>query len=405
MPQMGLEVTEGTVVTIHVEVGAQVSEGDAVVEMETDKALSEIPAPRGGFVHAIEVEVGDTVAVGATLLQLGDEAPVTGAAQPSNGGDAVPAAKAVATPAANGGGATDARSSNGVVAGTAAAERILAAPVARRAAEQLGVPLATVTGTGPRGRITLQDVEAAAASTTRTMPSTQAPGSERLEPMSATRRAVARRMTESQQLPQFALRREIEAGWLLSEKERLAVGETSRVNVNDLLVQALAETLTRHPDLAASYVEGEDGRPQLLRPAGVDVGLAVATDRGLLVPVIRGAHERPLSELAADRIRLVEAARKGRLALDEMSGANVTISNLGAAGVDSFNAMINPGEAAILAVGRIVERVVPRERGIAIAPMLMLTLTLDHRVVDGATGGAALGELASLLEGEMSWRP
>jgi pyruvate dehydrogenase E2 component (dihydrolipoamide acetyltransferase) len=223
--------------------------------------------------------------------------------------------------------------------------------------------------------------------------------------MSATARAVARRMTASQLIPQFALSRDIDAGWLLAEKDRLKAEGVTGVSVNDLLMQALADTLARHPALAASYVESDDGRPQLRHRAGADIGLAVATDRGLVVPVIRRADALPLRDLAHERARLVELARRGRLSLEDMSGATVTISNLASAGVDRFNAMVNPGEAAILAVGRVVERVVPQGRGMTIAPMLALTLTLDHRVVDGAAGGAALAELASLLEGGMSWRP
>jgi len=137
---------------------------------------------------------------------------------------------------------------------------------------------------------------------------------------------------------------------------------------------------------------------------GVDVGLAVATDRGLLVPVLRRTHERSLGELAAERVRLVDAARAGRLGLDEMSGATITISNLGGFGIDSFTAMLNPGESAILAVGRPLERVVPRDRSLTVVTTISLSLTIDHRVMDGASGARALVELADLLEGAMTWR-
>jgi pyruvate dehydrogenase E2 component (dihydrolipoamide acetyltransferase) len=259
------------------------------------------------------------------------------------------------------------------------------------------------------GRITLKDVEqhAAALAAGGTPPApASATATEQLEPLSGTRRAVARRMTQSQQIPQFALNREIDASWLLAEKEQRAHDVDAGVSINDLIVQALAETVLAHPDLACSYVEPVDdgGAPQLRRREGVDVALAVATERGLLVPVIRRAHERPLHELASERARLVAAARSGRLALEEMSGSTITLSSLAGFGVDSFVAMLNPGESAILAVGRAVEKVLPRGRGLAIAPTLSLTLTIDHRVIDGAAGGAALAELAALLEGAMTWR-
>jgi pyruvate dehydrogenase E2 component (dihydrolipoamide acetyltransferase) len=402
MPQMGLEVAEGVVVAIHVAVGARVVEGDPLVELETDKALSDVGAPRDGFVHSVEVQVGDTVAIGDTLVVLAADLGSgidTGSDEPAPAGsDRVSAAD----------GAAD--SASGAVAARAPGEgRLRAAPVARRAAERLGVPLDDLVGTGPSGRITLADVERHAAALPAAGPPpapASATGAEQLAPLNGTRRAVARRMTQSQQIPQFALNREIDASWLLAEKEQRAHDLGAGVSINDLIVQALAETVLRHPDLARSYVEPADdgGAPQLRLREGVDVALAVATERGLLVPVIRRAHERPLHELASERARLVAAARSGRLALEEMSGSTITLSSLAGFGVDSFVAMLNPGESAILAVGRAVEKVLPRGRGLAIAPTLSLTLTIDHRVIDGASGGAALAELAALLEGAMTWR-
>jgi pyruvate dehydrogenase E2 component (dihydrolipoamide acetyltransferase) len=375
MPQMGLEVTEGIVAAVHVAAGARVSEGDLLLELETDKALTEVVAPRDGLVQSIEVEVGDTVELGATLVVLADEE-----------GERVVAA-AAPEPASE---------------PPAVGERLRAAPVARRAAEQLGIPLASVTGTGPRGRITLADVKRAAAGAKPTANGSAPPAAGRLEPMSATRRAVARRMTQSQQIPQPVLTREIDATWLLSEKERVSRAGGAKVSVNDLICQSLAETVLRHDGLALSYADGTP--PQLSRREGVDVGLAVATERGLVVPVIRRTDQRTLGEIAQERARLVDAARSGRLGLEEMTGATISLSNLGGFGIDSFTAMLNPGEAAILAVGRTVERVLPRDRGLAVVPTLALSLTIDHRVLDGASGADALVELAGLLEGGMAWR-
>jgi len=402
LPQSGLEVSEGTVVALDVAVGDRVAEGERLLDVETDKALSEVVAPSAGVVISVEVEVGDTVPVGATLVRLGepDEAGAA-AGQPSSasaGHAPEPAAPArppvtVAAPAA----ASERRG----------AHRIRAAPLARRAAVHLGVALEELTGTGPRGRITLGDVERAAGE--RRGPGAEpaqggnGAGAERLEPLSATRRTVARRMTESQRIPQFSLHRDVDAEWLLAEKGRLSADGPARIGVNDLLVQALAETVGRHPDLGASYVE-DGGGPQLRRRDGVNVGLAVATERGLLVPVIARAHERSLAELALERARLVGSARDGRLGGEDMRGASISLSSLASFGVDRFNAMLNPGESAILAVGRTTDRVVPRERGLAVVPTMTLTMTLDHRVLDGAAGAAALAELAGLLEGGMTWR-
>ena len=400
LPQSGLEVSEGTVVTIDVAVGDRVAEGDRLLEVETDKAMSDVVAPSAGIVVSIEVEVGDTLPVGATLLRLGEpEDAAATAAQPSSDAGQPVATAAAASPVA---------ATNPAAAERRGAHRIRAAPLARRAAADLGVALEDVKGTGPRGRITMRDVERVAGERRPAAaghPGNGASAGERLEPLSATRRTVARRMTESALIPQFSLHRDVDADWLLAEKERLSTAGPARIGVNDLLVQALAEMVARHPDLGSSYVEAENGgRPQLRRRDGVHVGLAVATERGLLVPVIARAHERTLAELALERARLVGAAREGRLSGEEMRGASISLSSLASFGVDRFNAMLNPGESAILAVGRTSERVVPRHRGFAVVPTMALTMTLDHRVVDGAAGAQALAELVDLLEGGMTWR-
>lgn len=402
MPQMGLEVAEGTVAAIHVAVGDQVAEGDPLLELETDKALTDVVAPRSGNVVVIEVEVGDTVAIGQTLIVLasGDE-------ERKGGPSPVEVTPSSAAPAGSGG---ERRGAAPTSRRAAVGERLRAAPIARRAAERWGIPLEEVVGTGPRGRVTLRDVEAASARAARggagaaKRDSTAPPAEEELEELGATRRTVARRMTLSQKIPQFPLTRQIDATWLLDEKERLST-RAAKLSVNDLLIQSLAETALRHRDLAASYVERDDGGPaQLRRRSDIDVGLAVATDRGLVVPVLRRARERSLGELAAHRLRLVDAARSGKLRQEEMGGATITLSSLAGFGVDSFAAMLNPGETAILAVGRVVERVVPCDRGLAVIPTLTLTLTIDHRAMDGASGAQALSSLAELLEGGMAWR-
>jgi pyruvate dehydrogenase E2 component (dihydrolipoamide acetyltransferase) len=380
LPQSGLEVEEASVVALHVAAGDRVAAGDVLLEVETDKALSEIVAPAAGTVAEVLVAEGDTVAVGTLLVRLDGEVPVAAAGA--------------------GGGASTVR----------------AAPVARRAAARMGIDLEGVAGTGPRGRITLRDVERIAEPELVAEPAPEPaaappapdrappPDHGRLEPLDATRRAIAARMADSQRIPQFALRREIDASWLLAEKDRLA--GAVRLTLTDLLVQALAVAVAAHPGLAAAFVEDAgDGRPALRHPGGVHVGLAVATPRGLRVAVLRDADRRTLGDLSRERAGLVAAARDRGLPAEAMAGATVTLSNLGPFGVDSFTAMLEPGTSAILAVGRTVERVVPAGRGVTIVPTLALSLTLDHRAVDGATGAAALGALAELLEGAMAWRP
>jgi pyruvate dehydrogenase E2 component (dihydrolipoamide acetyltransferase) len=448
LPQMGLEVAEGVVLVLPLAVGATVAEGDTVAEVETDKAIAEVAAPRAGVITSIEVAIDDTVPIGTVLVRIGDSADEIGGApdgspsapdeasssvpvaaiadaaapagSPADAVGAAPAASpagevAAASVASSTSATTDAGpASNGASNGatTADGRRLRVAPIARRAAAANGIELEQVTGTGPSGRITLGDVEKAIAARTETSsheapaisPQPAPPGGGRLEPLSATRQSIARRLSESQLVPQYTLSREIDAGWLLAEKVRLTASGPIKVGVLDLLLLGLAETIKRHRVLAAAFVPARDGQPPSLRhPDQIDLGVAVATDRGLLVPVIRGAEQRSVAELVLERSRIVDLTRAGRLGPADMGGAAATLSSLGTFGVDTFNAMLNPGESAILAAGRAVERLVPRERGIAVAPMISLTFTFDHRVVDGATGGAALSELADLLEGGIEW--
>jgi pyruvate dehydrogenase E2 component (dihydrolipoamide acetyltransferase) len=368
MPQLGLEVHEGTVVAVLVELGAAVMEGQAVVELATDKADTTIDAPRAGYVSAIAVTVGDAVTTGATLLCIADDP-----GESSRLPDSAP--------------------------GPAVAAPVKVAPVARRAAEELGISLEALAGTGPGGRIVLDDVRRAAAAAV-SPPGSSEPGA---EPVSARRRRIAERMVASQrEIPQYRLERDIDASHLGSAKVELSEHATRRITVNDLLVQAIGEMVVRHPALAVTYVDGD--QPCLRHRAVVDVGIAVATDRGLLVPVVRRVDERSLVEIAAERSRLIHAARTATLDLRQMGEATITLSSLSAYGVDRFTAMVNPGESSILAVGRTIDRLVPREGGIAVVPMMTVTLSLDHRAVDGAVGAEALGTLAELLEGAMAWR-
>lgn len=424
MPQLGLEVSEGSVTSVLVALGDAVERDQPVVELETDKAIAEITAPRAGIVRTIDADPGDVVRVGALLLRLADTADESlenagddGVAAAPTNGDAPPdAATAARAPTAT----------------QVATPRIRVAPVARRAAAQLGVDLAAVIGTGPRGRITLRDVRArneqegarrtdpapAPASTPAAPPSVPPPApSELARPpvpdiatatgdveVTALRRAIARRMTDSQRIPAYELVKDIDATHLLAEKEAQTSRGSARVGINDLLLQALAETVVRHRALATTFHES-DREIVMTRSQDADVGLAVATDRGLVVPVIRHADELGLGDIVGERRRLVASARAGRLRIEEMAGGVVTLSSLAGFGIDHFTAMLNPGQSSILAVGRTVEKVVARRRMIAIVPTITLTMTFDHRVVDGATGAAALAELAALLEGAMLWRP
>jgi pyruvate dehydrogenase E2 component (dihydrolipoamide acetyltransferase) len=407
MPQMGLEVNEATVLDVLVGVGDEVAAGTPLLELETDKATTEVVATRPGFVTEIDVVVGQVVAVGERLAVVGDTADER--AEDDTAGASYTGAESGPTPPVA---VETVPNDDAPVATTDRRGRLRAAPVARRAAARLGVQLETIAGTGPRGRITLPDVEAAAngaASARRPRAAADAAPvaaqPEDVEPFSGLRRTIARRMTASQLIPQYQLQRDVDATHLLAQKEAQAAAADGgpRPGFNDLLMQAIAEMVVRHPALATSYVD--DPQPGAQRRADVDVGLAVATDRGLVVPVLRRVDRSGLRELAGERGPLVAAAREGRLAADQMAGGVITLSNLAAFGVDRFTAMLNPGESAIVAVGRVTDRVAPRGRGLTVVPILTVTISFDHRTVDGAVGGAALAELAELLEGGMTWRP
>ncbi|MDO8210150.1 dihydrolipoamide acetyltransferase family protein [Conexibacter sp. CPCC 206217] len=430
MPQMGLEVTEGTVSALLVEVGARVSQDDALLELETDKATTDVVAPCDGVVRAFTVAVGDTIPVGATLVQLADSAEESLAG--TGEGEPASASGTVAESGAQSAGMGVA------IAALAPAESVSAqapggrdrawrraAPVARRAAAALGIALDQLDGTGPRGRITLRDVERAAAghgaadadgtavgngvadanAIAVTATATAPPSDDvAIEQPSALRRAIARRMSESQTIPQFQLVRDVDATHLLQRRAALVAdvaAGAARPGVNDLLVQAIAETAVRHPLLATSWVERDGELPLLQRRQSIGVGIAVATERGLVVPVVRDVPHAGIAEIAAQRTQLVAAARAGRLALEQMRGGAITLSSLAGFGVSQFSAMVNPGESAIVAAGRVTDTVVVRGRTLAIVPTLTLTVSFDHRVVDGAAGAEALTTLVALLEGEL----
>jgi pyruvate dehydrogenase E2 component (dihydrolipoamide acetyltransferase) len=393
MPQMGLEVNEATVLRVLVGVGEVVAKDDPLFEVETEKATVEVVAPRMGVVVGLNVEIGDLVPVGGLLATLGDEREERSdnsttkpmARESDSGKVARPAATLSATHQET---AVDTRP-------------IRAAPAARRLAAEHGIALQSLSGSGPRGRITVRDVE-------RAREVDKAGGATSATELLSRRRAViARRMTESQQIPQYALQRDIDASELLEQKVALAASTPAaaagNIGITDLLIQAIGEMVVRHPVLAEAFVESP--APAVLRHPRVGVGLAVASTEGLVVPVVHDVPACTLGEIGLERRRLTDIARAGKLTPLETSGGVVTLSNLGGYGIDRFAAMLNPGESAIVAVGRMIDRVVPAKRGIAVLPMLTLAITFDHRVVDGAIGATALADLAELLEGGMTWRP
>jgi pyruvate dehydrogenase E2 component (dihydrolipoamide acetyltransferase) len=391
MPKWGIEMQEGTVNGWHAAIGETVARDAPLVDVETDKIVNTVESPYAGTLRRILANVGDVLPVGALLGVYAEPAvgeaeidafvaafrPVDASHEPAAPLTEAPAAVAAA-PAAP----TDTES------------RV--SPIARRLAERLGIDLAGIQGTGPNGRISKEDVEAAARraappDATPAAPAVAANAPTRV-PLSATRRTIARRLVESKQtIPHYRLGRDLDAGALVARVGALRAAGV-RVSINDLVLRATGLALARHPTLNGHLVGDE-----FLCYADADIAVAVSTPDGLMTPVLRAVNRRALAELAAEARDLAARARAGDLRREDISGGTFTVSNLGMFGVERFDAIINPPQVAILAVGAVREVVVVRDGAPCVAHALAVTLSADHRVIDGAVGGAFLATLAELV--------
>jgi pyruvate dehydrogenase E2 component (dihydrolipoamide acetyltransferase) len=447
MPRMGLTMEEGTVLAWRKQPGQAVAAGEPLLEIETDKATVEIEAPAAGVLGTILAQAGETRAVGAVvgyLLAVGEAAAGKAAADQAATGQAaagevaagIAAATASQPPAASGAkprGRAQVRASPaarhqarlhgvdlGNVAGTGPGGRVVAwnvasappaasaaaatpalasavtraSPVAQRVAADLGVDLSQVAGTGASGRVMRQDVERAAAPQPPT--ATAAPGT--VQPLTRAQRLAADRMTASfATAPHFYLHAEVDARPLLALRAallpRLQARAGVHLTVTDLLIHFCARTLVQHPRVWAQWADGGWRQGD-----GIHIGVAVDTPAGLVVPVIRDAHQLGLTEIARRRADLGARARAGKLLPPDLELGVFTLTNLGMFNVDAFEAILNPPQAAILAVGRIKERALVDHGAVIAAPTLNLSLSADHRVLDGAAGARFLGDLVDLLE-------
>jgi pyruvate dehydrogenase E2 component (dihydrolipoamide acetyltransferase) len=274
---------------------------------------------------------------------------------------------------------------------------VKASPLARRIARERGIDLAALTGTGPDGRIVAEDVERAAAPAPAPTAAPGAPPAEvEVVQLTSIRRTIARRLTQAWEAPVFQLTVTADASELVATRERtlgLMADGAVKPTVNDVLTRVVASALMRHRAVNAHFVEGE-----IRRFPAAHVGIAVATANGLVVPVVRDADRRSVQEIAAVRSDLVSRARDGKLQLQDLADGTFTISNLGMYGVEQFIAVLNPPQAAILAVGAIEDRAVPRNDEVVVRPMLTMTLTCDHRTIDGATAADFLRTVKEFLE-------
>ena len=408
MPRLSDTMAEGVLSQWLKKEGDPVRKGDVLAEIETDKATMELEAYDEGVLERLLVPEGATVPIGQPIAVIGDGTH-TGTAAPA----APPAPAPPAPPPAEPGpGKPAALPAPGAPA--AAGTQIRISPLARKIARDRGIDLATIIGTGPGGRIVRADIEAAAAAAESDPAATAAasppprPGEaaaaaaaggqadDEEVPLTAVRRITARRLTESAAAPHFYLTGIIDAGPLLAFRtevnDRLAADGT-KVSITDLLVRACAVTLRAHPQVNSSW-----GGDKIILHRRIHMGVAVALDDGLIVPVIRDADRKSLGEIAAEARVLADRARAGKLVPQEFTGSTFTISNLGMFGVDHFTAVINPPEAAILAVGAATEEPVIRDGQLAGRPTIKLTLSIDHRVLDGATAAVFLRDLKDTLQ-------
>jgi pyruvate dehydrogenase E2 component (dihydrolipoamide acetyltransferase) len=374
IPKIGLVMENARLVRWLKDVGDVVRQGEPLLELETEKSVVEIECTESGRLVELLLRADQEARVGDRIAWL------------ENG---IAAAPGQSAPEAN-------REDN--------AERIKSSPVARRLAAQHAVDLRGITGTGPRGRVQLIDVQRALESPAAAGPVASAPPG--VQSLSSMRRALARSMTLSNAtVPQFAVERAVD--WTALKTLRAKLGAelpagTARPSVNDFLLQGIAGALHRFPALNVTFA-GDANSPDagVVAAQGVHIGLVVAVDQGLLVPVFHDVERLGLQELARRRRDVVQRALQGKLKREELDGATFSLSNLGKDGPDRFNALINPPQSAILAVGRRRDCVVARNGSIHVRPMSQLTLTVDHRVADGRLASDFLASLVDILEGDV----
>jgi pyruvate dehydrogenase E2 component (dihydrolipoamide acetyltransferase) len=416
LPRLGQGMESGTVVRWLKQEGDKVEKGEPLYELDTEKVTQEVEADASGVLLKIAVQEGE-VPVGQTVAVIGEEGEdvaveETPAAEAPSAEEA-PAEEEAPEEEGSRAPARDEERERGREAAEAepsmaeqitevrepsrADGRVKASPLARRIAREKGLDLAQIRGTGPEGRIVAEDVERAVAAPAPAAAPTAAP-TEEPEPESLTsiRKTIARRLTKAWEAPVFQLVMSADMTRAQEVRERhvkrMREGET-KPTVSDVLTKVCAAALLRHPEVNAHYAD-----EALTRYPTANVGMAVATDRGLIVPVIQSAERLTLGEIAAARADLVTRARNAKLQQADLEGGTFTISNLGMYGIEQFVAVLNPPQVAILAVGAIEEKPVVVDGELEILPKMSLTLTCDHRALDGSVASEFLGTVRDLLE-------
>ncbi len=386
MPALEMAQETGKLLAWRKNQGEQVTKGEPLLEIETDKAVVEVEAPGDGLLAGITAQIGDEIPVGQTiawLLQPGEQPPVATEAKSSS-------ARATTAP--------DRRPSQApppTEGHAAAAPQI--SPKARRLAKELGVDIRQIRGTGPDGTISSADVQAAANSDMNAPPA----AAREAEALSQVARLMAERTTQSwTSVPHFFLVQTVDAGALSDTQKKLSAESAagSAPTVTDLLIGLLARVLAKHPGMNSSWTgDGIRANPE------INISVAMAVKDGVVGAVIPQANQKDIATISVLRRELTERARAGRLRPADIAGGTFTLSNLGMYQVHAFSAIITPPQCAILAVGAIADAVVPVEGKPGIRPMMTMTLSSDHRVVDGARAAQFLADLASAIRAPGSW--
>lgn len=381
MPKMNLSMEEGAIVKWLVEEGAEVGTGDVVAEVETDKTVTPLTAPREGVIARLLIREGNTVKVGEAIAEWAGERGVSPA----------PASYTAAAQHAE----------------LPMRAPVAISPAARRRARELGIDYASIRGTGPRGRIVYRDVEHMASGPEHGLQSTPPLPMEFVERVALTpmRRRIAERMLESvQSIPQFSITLTVDIARLLAVKKAMEPSMEKRnitLSLTDFIVYAVSRSLVLHPAINASFVgHPADENSHILLHRAINIGLAVSVEGGVVVPVIRRADHMTVAEIASLRSARVAAARQTALDREQWQHGTFTVSNLGMYGVDEFRAIVNPPEAGILAVGAVRQLPYLAGGNIEFHPAMTLTGSFDHRAVDGAAAAAFMKSLASLLESD-----
>jgi len=387
LPQLGQTMEEGTIISCMVKIGDEVKKGDVVFEIETDKATLEMESPADGFVKHILAELDETLPVGAPLMVLGDKDEEV----PQSFLDSLKAAAP----------ATEAEAAKLGLQPTKTVAKPTASPRVKKLAKDLGVDLTAITGTGPAGKITEQDVKEAPAVLLR---KTEAAGAEAklgaTIPVNRLQKLIAERMLKSKrEIPCFYLTAKADVTDLVELRAKL--NETSpapprggvKISYNDFIMRAVAIGLQKFP-IMTGQLEGDT----IKLADTINIGLAVSAPNGLIVPVVKDAHKKDVKQIATATKALIEKAQNEKLLLTDLEGACITVSNLGAFGIESFIPIVIPGQCSILGVGQITDACVPDNDSFAVRKLISITLSVDHKVADGAYASQFLDFVRKLLE-------